>query len=73
MKKEIYLVQSCPTDEFRKAAKKGVKCNVMGLRGRVLPVYATGTKKEAVVDCRWHNLESSGTTIYFINPIELFN
>lgn len=73
MKKEIYLVQSCPRDEFRKAAKAGLTCEMMGLHGRVLPVYATGTKKEAVEDCRMHNQLSSDTTIYFINPIYLFN
>lgn len=72
MKKEIYLVQSCPRDEFKKAAKKGKKCDAMGLHGRVLPVYATGTKKEAIEDCRFRNRLTTYDTIFFINPVYLF-
>ena len=73
MKKPIYLVQSCPRDEFKKAAKKGMKCDVMGLHGRVLSVWATSSKKEAIEDCRAHNRLTSDITIFFINPIYLFN
>lgn len=72
MKKEIYLVQSCPKDEFRKAAKEGSKCNAMGLHGRVLPVYATWTKKEAIKDCRYHNRMAGYDTIFYINLIAIF-
>lgn len=73
MKKPIYLVQSCPKDEFKKAAKNGKKCEVMGLHGKVLSVWATTSKKEAIEDCRNHNRLTSDTTIFFINPIYLFS
>ena len=73
MKKEVYLVQSCPRDEFRKAAKNGTKCDVMGLHGRILPMWATSSKKEAIQDCREHNRLTSDVTIFFINPIYLYN
>lgn len=73
MKKEIYLVQSCPTDDFRKAAKEGKKYGVMGLHGKVLPVWATSSKSEAIEDCRNHNRLTSDVTIFFINPIYLFD
>ena len=72
MKQKIYLVQSCPVDEFRKAAKDGSKCNAMGLHGRVLPVWATTSKAEAIDDCRNHNRLTSDTTIFFIDSIYLF-
>ena len=73
MKKEIYLVQSCPRDEFRKAAKEGLKCEMMGLYGKVLPVWATSAKKEAINDCRHHNRMAGMDTIYYIGLIDLFN
>lgn len=73
MKKEIYLVQSCPRDEFRKAAKEGSKCYSMGLHGRLIPMWATSSKKEAIEDCREHNRLTSVVTIFFINPIYLYN
>lgn len=73
MKKPIYLVQSCPRDEFRKAAKNGRKCNVMGFHGRVLPLWATSTKKEAIDDCRHNNRLPDMDKIYFIDLIDLYN
>lgn len=73
MMKLIYLVQSCPRDEFRKAAKEGKKYGVMGLNGKVLPVWATSSKKEAIEDCRNHNRLTSDENIFFINPLYLFN
>lgn len=73
MKKPIYLVQSCTKDEFRRAAKNGLKCDMMGLYGKVLPVWATSTKKEAIDDCRHHNRMPGMETIYFIDLIDLFN
>lgn len=73
MKKEIYLVQSCPKDEFKKAAKNGKKCDAMGLYGRVLPVWATSSKKEAIEDCRERNKMTTFDNIFFIIPIYLFN
>lgn len=73
MKKTIYLVQSCPKDEFRKAAKNGCPCEIMGLHGRVLPVWATKTKEEAISDCRNNNRRLDLSTIYFMTEIYLFD
>ena len=73
MKKPIYLVQSCPRDEFKRAAKNGMKCDVMGLHGKVLPLWATSSKKEAIDDCRHNNRLPGMDNIYFIDLIDLFN
>ena len=72
MKKPIYLVQSCPRDDFKKGAKEGLKCEWMVYKCYCSPVWATASKSEAIKDCRDHNRLTSDTTIFFIKVIYLF-
>lgn len=72
MKKEIYLVQSCPKDEFRKAAKNGYKCRMMLYRCNCSPVWATASRREAIADCVKHNKMKIIECMFFMLPIHLF-
>lgn len=72
MKKEIFLVLACPTEDFKEWAKKGRKCSSMVYRCNCSPVWATTTKETAIFDCKCHNRVNMDNLIYFMLPIKLF-
>ena len=72
MKIEIYLVLSCPMDDFRKAAKNGCTSEKIVYHCNSDAMWATNTKEEAINDCRKHNRLGYNSTIYFTLPINLY-
>lgn len=69
--RNVFLVQSVDTGEFKKLAKEGVKTKSIDCFTLVSNLFVCNDKMEAVDDCRRYNREKNGS-IYFVTVIPFF-